>query len=308
MKKLITILGVFTLVMSTVSCDKITYPTKIVTELDTALFTDGQFAEYPWPVFAANTNTNRNVLIEDYTGHKCPNCPEAAEVAEALEIANPGRVFVTSIHTGAGGDGFFQSVDVSCTDQTQAFCYDFRTNEGNTYGEDFGSGFGFIGNPQGTFNRAKFGTSDMFYFKSNWGANVNTLLNENDLKVNLQAEGNYYAASNGIYLHIQSEFIEDLTGNYNIVTYVVQNQIIEDQDVDGVFETDYHHHNVFLGCIDGEAWGHAIGGTDPASGTKVQTDYSYVLPTGLTSTDIHFLTYIYDVNSFEILQVIKYEL
>jgi len=308
MKKLIIVLGMLTLILSTTSCDKIKYPTKIVTELDTTLFAAGEFAEYPWPVFTANVNTNRNVLIEDYTGHKCPNCPAAAEVAEGLEIVNPERVFVASIHTGSGGDGFFQSVDVNCTSVDQAFCYDFRTNEGNIYGETFGSGFGFFGNPQGTMNRFKFGSADMFYYTANWVPHVNTLLTENILKVNLQAESNYYPTSNGVYLHVQTEFLVDLTGNYNIVTYVIQNQIIEDQDVEGVFVSDYHHNNVFIGCIDGEAWGRAIGGTDPASGSKVQTDYSYVLPTGLTATDIHFLTYVYDVDTYEILQVIKHEI
>lgn len=305
MKNTTLFISILSLLLGTISCDKVTFPTKIMTELDTTLYTDGQFAEYPWPVFTTNSNTNRNVLIEDYTGHHCPNCPDAAEVAANIEAANSERVFVASIHTGPGGDGFFQDISLDCSDPENDYCYDFRTTESNLYGVEFGTGFGFLGNPSGNINRITFGT-DMFSNHATWTANTATTLTDNDLKVNLQAESNYYAASNGVYLHVQSEFLEDLTGDYSIVTYVIQNQIIEDQDSSGIHVHHYHHHNVFIGCIDGEAWGHSIGGTDPVSGTTNQTDYSYVIPTGIAPSDIHFLTYIYDTDTYEILQVIKH--
>ena len=122
------------------SCDKISYPTKIVTELDTTLYTDGIWAVYPQPKFEGNANTTRNILLEDYTGHKCPNCPNAASAASALENDNPGRVFVASIHTGPGGDGAFQDISIDCSDPENDFCYDFRTTESNTYGQNFSTG------------------------------------------------------------------------------------------------------------------------------------------------------------------------
>ena len=34
--------------------------------------------------WTTNLNTNRNVLLEDYTGHYCTGCPDAA--AEATEL------------------------------------------------------------------------------------------------------------------------------------------------------------------------------------------------------------------------------
>lgn len=42
----------------------------------------------------------RNVLIEDFTGQKCPNCPTAAEVVEGLEHIYGEHVVAVSIHSG----------------------------------------------------------------------------------------------------------------------------------------------------------------------------------------------------------------
>jgi len=62
------------------SCDKVSQPTIILTTLDTTIY-PGNFVEYEVPTFEPNTNTDRNILIEDYTGHRCGACPGAAIIA-----------------------------------------------------------------------------------------------------------------------------------------------------------------------------------------------------------------------------------
>lgn len=42
----------------------------------------------------------RNVLIEDFTGQNCPNCPTAAEVIEGLEEGYGEHLIGVSIHSG----------------------------------------------------------------------------------------------------------------------------------------------------------------------------------------------------------------
>ncbi len=287
------------------SCDKVEQPVKPVIDIDTTLYTDGNWADYPWPNFPANTNTNRNILLEDYTGHKCPNCPAAAVVAKGIEDANPDRVFVASIHAGAGGDNSFQATNTDCgTNPNAQFCRDFTTPEGTEYGVKFGTAYGFFGNPFGNISRHTF-NGTMFQYHSEWQTKVDELLTQNSLTVNMQAVSNYYPQSNGLYLHVQSQFLNDMAGNFNIVTYVIDNQII-DWQIDGSTHIEfYHHHNVFLGCIDGEAWGQSLV-TNPKSGDIFQTDYAYVLPADVTTDSIHFLSYVYDVDTYEVLQVIKH--
>jgi hypothetical protein len=66
-------------------------------ELDTTLY-PGNWADYvanEWPTFTANTNIDRNILIEDYTGHKCIFCPAAADLAHQLEVTHEEPILKT---------------------------------------------------------------------------------------------------------------------------------------------------------------------------------------------------------------------
>lgn len=306
MKKIFYIANIILVSSIFTACDKVEQPIKPSIDLDTALYTDGNWEDYPMPTFEANTNINRNIVLEDYTGHKCPNCPAAATIAEEIEENNPDRVFVVSIHTGPGGSGNFQKTANDCgeaTNPNDKYCRDFTTPEGNEYGATFQS-FGFIGNPFGNISRFTFPNA-MFQFHTSWVEKTNELLTANNLVVNLQAKNNFYDASNGGFVHLEIEFLNDLPGNYNVVTYVIQNEIIDWQDDLGTDVSDYHHHNVLLGCIDGLAWGQNIA-TDPGAGNKVLVDYSYSLPTGLAREDMHFVSYVYNVETYEILQAIKH--
>jgi hypothetical protein len=42
----------------------------------------------------------QKVLLEDYTGFRCGNCPEAHERAQELQARYPGRVILMSVHAG----------------------------------------------------------------------------------------------------------------------------------------------------------------------------------------------------------------
>lgn len=290
------------------SCDKVENPIKPPVEQDTTIF-PGNWADYPEPVWTQNANSNRNILLEDYTGHRCPNCPQAADEAKLLEDNNPGRVFVASVHAGLGGISSFQETATDCglpSNPENKYCTQFYNDISLAYGNAFSSGFGFIGNPMGTINRTTpTGPTSMFLLRNAWAGRVSDVLNANDLKVNIQAQSNYYASTNGFYLHTEVEFLEDLTGNYNTVVYLIENDILDWQDVNS-YDSLYHHHNVMQDCIDGLPWGRTIsGGTE--TGNKTYFDYSYKLPSGKTNEDYHLLIYVYDLDTYEVLQVIKHE-
>ena len=50
--------------------------------------------------FVTKEVTKRNVLIEEFTGKKCVNCPIGHIEAKAIEEAYPGRVWSINIHGG----------------------------------------------------------------------------------------------------------------------------------------------------------------------------------------------------------------
>ncbi len=44
-----------------------------------------------------------NILLEDITGVKCPNCPNAHVVAKNISDANPGRIVIAALHPSSFG-------------------------------------------------------------------------------------------------------------------------------------------------------------------------------------------------------------
>jgi len=48
-----------------------------------------------------NSDSDRVVLIEEFTGVRCANCPAGAELAEQLAKQYKGQVIIVSIHSGA---------------------------------------------------------------------------------------------------------------------------------------------------------------------------------------------------------------
>jgi hypothetical protein len=286
-----------------ISCDKVEFPNVIITDLDTNLY-PGNFIDYDFPDFEANTNTLRNVLIEDYTGHQCPFCPNAAEDAEAIEALHPERVFVASIHAtpSVSGTGTFQAVNAS-----------FPRDYTNPQGKEMASTFfqaevGFSSNPSGNINRIP-GEDGFYFFDSEfWGARTALAL-ATSLSVNIQAKSTYFPETNGAYIHTETEFLTDLTGNYNMVIYALENETVSPQKMpDGSTNATYVHHDIHLGNLFGETWGRPIATGSIASGTKVKKDFSYTLPEGLTKEEMHFLVIVFNRTTYEVMQVIKHEL
>lgn len=78
------------------SCDKVEQVIQgpPFNAIDTSFY-NGDFQYYLdslSPVFEENTNTQRNALIEDFTGHRCAKCPKAAEEAHNIHLSEPNKV------------------------------------------------------------------------------------------------------------------------------------------------------------------------------------------------------------------------
>ena len=290
------------------SCDKVENPYPPKYDIDTSLY-PGNWEDYlaiEYPIFPENNNTNRNVLIEDYTGHHCNNCPNAATIAHDIEVANPTRVFVASIHAApsATGTSSFQDFDPLAS----SYYTDHTNPQGRDYGIEFKNGFNFFGNPQGTVNRATV-DNKMFDLSGTWESRTNSILSDADLKVNIQSVFNFYESSNGGYLHVEVKKETSDPLSMNLVVYVIEDTLVDWQLMpDNTDNEFYEHQSKHLGCIDELSLGRAVFSQESAIGDKKIIDYSYVLPEGLVKENMHFLIYVFDTESYEILQVVKQEI
>ena len=290
-----------------VSCDHVKnpYPPEVNLELDTTLY-PGLWSDYEnndWPIFSENTNTIRNVLIEDFTGHKCVFCPAAADLAHALHEADPSRVYIASIHAGPDGIGDFQSVS------PPDYPLDFTNPEGVEIGLYFGENDGgFPGNPRGTVNRFNNGT--IFQSPTQWTSMVNDQLSSNNLKVNIQSDLNYYEETKGAFLHVELDPVDaNVAENLGITVYLLEDSLVGDQKMsDNSHNSNYIHRDIHRGNLNASAFGRPVSSED-LNGDKYYINYSFIVPNQLdgqyNASNMHLLIYAFNTETWEIYQVIK---
>lgn len=106
------------------------------------------------------------VLLEEYTGHKCGNCPDAARQAKKLDSVYNGRLHVMAIHAGY----FAQPKN----NPDGSFAADYRCVAGNNLDSKFKVSESV---PKGLINRGRFGASSTALLASSaWEARIIELL------------------------------------------------------------------------------------------------------------------------------------
>lgn len=283
--------------MFSVSCDRIENP--VVNNesiLDWSLYPDADTSTYPWPTWTSNTNATRNVLLEDYTGHTCVNCPAAAVVAKDLEDANGGKVIVMSVH--ASTTGGFQAPEPP----------ELPLDHTTEAGDEYATAMNIAANPLGTVNRKLDGTK-YWLLTTSWESEVDDeLLKSPDF--NIQAQYNYYEQTNGLFLHTEVEALNDVSGNYSLINLLVRDSVVAPQkDQGGVVHHHYDHHSVLTDDING-IWGTPIISGGITSGNKIYNHYSYELPDPVSDTtfrvnNISIISFVCDLDNYEVMQVIK---
>jgi hypothetical protein len=294
----------FILLITILSCDKIESPLpEEFGKFDWSLY-PGDPSNYPYDIsnpssnWGENTNT-KGILLEDYTGHKCTNCPAAAQIAKSLEDDSIKNVIVASIHASA--NGAFQQTD-------GLYLNDYRTDAGDEYVSEM---TGFLGNPMGTINRNSQGLSgSVWYLATEWVNGVNNEINK-PLIANIQLKRNYFESTNGLFIHTETSFLSPVSGDFHLIIYLIRNDVVSAQKFDaGVVDTNYHHHSVLSDNING-TWGTLINDGGLADeNTVVYNDFTYELrdpslyPT-FNIENLSLIAYLCDRNTYEVLQVIK---
>lgn len=309
MKTIIFLVGLLAIIV--MSCDKVENPypydpSSAITNdygIDTSFFagTWGEYLADYYPVFESEGSNEPNVLLEDYTGHTCNNCPNAGKIAHDISQENPDRVYVVAVHAGPGGMTSFQNYNPNA----DKFYTNHTNEEGLGYGEHFQNGFNFFGNPQGTVNR-KTVDDKLFDFSGTWSTRASNVLNTSGVNVKIQSVFNYFPETQGGYLHVELEKNTDEAAKINTVVYVVKDSEINWQVMaDNSYNEFYEHKNKHLGSIDKRPWGLQTFDETDENGTKVILDYAYKIPDELTIDNMHFIIYAYNTETYEIYQVVK---
>jgi len=285
------------------SCDHIDNPYPVVEslEIDTTLY-PGNWQDYldnEWPTFTANTNTQRNLLIEDFTGHQCIYCPLAADTAHALHQDYGDRMLPATIHSGPNGLDNFQSTNAS-------FPIDWTNEDGLDIGEYLGQipGSSFIGNPSGSLNRTM-QNGGLNLSQAFWRPAAVNVINSS-LKVNIQSEANFYPSTSGLFIHAEVEILDPaLVNDLYTVVYLIEDSLVGKQKMpDNSTNDTYVHRDIMRDCLKSNWKGRQLT-QDLFTNGKYLLDYSYELPSIYDPTNMHLLIYVRDDVTDEIYQVIK---
>ncbi|MCX7696793.1 MAG: Omp28-related outer membrane protein [Bacteroidales bacterium] len=222
--------------------------------------------------------SNKNVILEEFTGIHCPYCPDGHKIANQLMANNPGRVFAINIHQGTYAAPSSGEPD-------------YRT----PFGDALANQSGLTGYPAGTINRHVFTSPTPMtpgktaQSRGNWTNCTNQILampspvniaidvslnyqtRELTLLVEVYYTGNADSSTNKLNIAILQDYVKGPQAGSSLnPSYVTP---------DG----QYYHMHMLRTFLTGQ-WGWTIPQT--TAGTFWDTTITYIVPTAYHSIPV----------------------
>lgn len=257
------------------SCDKLREPyiiEPVVAESDTI------------PLVAADTvgfDGQIVVLLEDYTGVKCNNCPEAAALALQLQEQNEGHLVVLGVHPR----GVLQNPAGGFPD--------FRTDDGN----EWNNTFNIAAYPNGMVNRTG------VLGAAQWASAVSNAIG-NEAPVRLIIKSEFNDATRELKLSIHSKFLQTIESNdVRLTICMMEDNIVGKQITPEGVDENYTHRHVFRGTADGMTWGRVldIQAGSITAGRNFINNMKFTVSDDYNADEFYIVAFISDNNTKEVL-------
>ncbi len=217
----------------------------------------------------------RQVLIEEFTGVRCVNCPAGSAQIEDLLALYGEQLVAVSIHAGEYAPPLPESM------------YDFRTDEGDQLIDYLGAPFGY---PSAVVNRKQFeGEFAMQLGQSKWAGYIAEELTVPP-KVKISIASSYDPSSRNLQVTVKVLPQEDLPDNLNLSVMITENGIVDYQVTPAGTIPDYVHKHVLRDMLtpyDGEPFG-----TPLTAGTEIERSYNLTLPSDWDADACHLIAFV----------------
>lgn len=241
--------------------------------------------------FVADT-TKRKVLLEEFTGHKCTNCPPAARIAKQLKEIYGDQLILMSIHEG-----------ILAFPSAEPFTYNFVVPEGSEIDDYYEAASG-VGTPTGIVNRTMY--KNLYNVNpSEWSQAIDAQL-ELTAPVMIDLQAGYNEQEREINLNAELTFMLD-SDNLSYAAYILEDGIVKPQkDREAPVENvlDYVHNDVLRGSFRG-TWGEEIPDM-PADKDEIrEISWDYLVPedSDWVLENVKFVAIVFDTDTREIVQV-----
>ena len=202
----------------------------------------------------------KNVLVEDFTGQNCVNCPGAASLLHDLSASSMGEhIVAVSIHGGALAMGVDKSPLGLATE----------------IGEDYNTHFGVQAWPSGMIDRTNGSgvigkTADV----PSWTAGIVGQLGK-ELLVDLTANTTFNAETRQLHVDVTAEATEghSVTADMKLTVWLTESGIEGFQKYSDHNDTKYIHNHVLRAALSDP-----YGDTMTIESNRTTVSYSYAIP------------------------------
>lgn len=232
----------------------------------------------------------RQVLIEEFTGVRCVQCPAGSILIEDLLAANSPNLVAVSIHAGEFSPPYSQSQ------------FDFRTTEGDQLLSYLGEPFGF---PSAVVNRKKFaGQFDLQLGQGEWAGYIaEERLATPKVRIGISPE--YNVLTRSLTTEVTLYVDEAITDPEVRLSVMFTESGIQDAQLTPAAsepKEDYTHKHVLRGMAtnyDGVPLTESL-----LAGSEIKKTFTYTLPAEWKAENCHIVAYLSLAGSSkEVLQV-----
>lgn len=229
MKASYLIAGLFILVGVTAGCDDIKE--------------DDRYIKVEKPTI----DNPKTLLIMEFTGNNCKNCPSAAALVE--EIKNdeyPKKVISVGLHPYGN-----YNTEPVLTIHNESNTQDLRCQAATAIYDFYGKPNGF---PTAIFNGL---ASSMSGTQSNWKQKASEALTVSTY-ISMEAACKYEDSSRHLTVDYSIEFLDDMKRDLNVTVWLVENKILGTQTMpNGKLDFNYVHNHVLRASLNGD-WGEKL--------------------------------------------------
>jgi len=221
----------------------------------------------------------KKVLLIEFTGHKCPNCPEAHATVKELQSVYNEKIIPISIHAGilAYPQG--------------SYTYNFITTEGT----EMYNSFGISAIPIGIVNSLD---KNNLSTHTAWASKIDENLLTNPL-IGLTISNT--VVDNNINTEITYTALEDINSNLKLCAYLIEDSIVSKQDSSGVGVVNYLHRHALRDVFNATVWGDDILTANILKGDKNTTTLSLAINSVWNINHCKVVAFIYDDQTKEVL-------
>ena len=239
---------------------------------------NGTTAAYTVTVVVEGGNvepTGKTVLIKDFTGARCVNCPAAAEYAHNLQHQlGEDHIFIMSVHAGflAQPMGGFP---------------DFLTDEGTEWYNNHDA------NPLFTVDYVSLTEGNTLNEAQIDAPVAAALLEEQSFEIRVTPQ--FDEASRQLNVVVNAYALDNLDGQFYITACLVEDHIVGWQIIPGGVDREYDFRNVLRGTLNG-AYGDVFEDAHVDSGNTFYFNYSTEISADYNADECYLMVYIYDKN------------